>query len=93
MIVTLEESKQHLRVDGNDDDVYIQMLIDAAEQFIVNATGKTFDGSNALAKTACLLLTADLYDNRQMSTDRASEKVRDIVTMILTQLSLSGDAS
>jgi len=93
MIVSLEEAKQHLRVDTNDDDTYIQMLIKAAEQYVQNTTGKTFDGTNALAKTVCLLLIGDLYDNRQLSTDKASDKVRDIATMILTQLALSGDTA
>ena len=91
MIVTLEEAKQHLRVDINDDDGYILTLIAAAEQFVQQTTGKIFDSTNALAKTVCLLLIGDLYEKREFTTDKASEKVRDIVTMILTQLSLSGD--
>lgn len=93
LIVSLEEAKQHLRVDTSDDDSYIQMLINAAEQFITNTTGKTFDSTNALAKTVCLLLIGDLYEKREITTDKASEKIRDIVTMILTQLSLSGDST
>ncbi|GIW49201.1 MAG: hypothetical protein KatS3mg079_677 [Caloramator sp.] len=91
MIVTLEEAKHHLRIDTEDDDAYIQILINAAEQFIYNITGKTFDENNSLAKTVCLLLIADLYEKRELTTDKTSEKVRDIVTMILTQLALSGD--
>ncbi len=91
MIVTLEEAKQHLRVDINDDDGYILTLIAAAEKFIQDATGKTFDSTNPLAKTVVLLLVGDLYEKRELTTDKASEKIRDIVTMILTQLSLSGD--
>lgn len=91
MIVSLEEAKQHMRIDTGEDDIYIQMLITAAEQFVSNVTGKTFDDTNALAKTICLLIIADLYDKREITTEKTSEKVRDIVTMILTQLSLSGD--
>lgn len=89
MIVSLEEAKQHLRIDTNDDDTYIQGLIAAAEQFVQQTTGKIFDSTNALAKTVCLLLIGDLYEKRELTTDKASEKIRDIVTMILTQLSLS----
>jgi uncharacterized phage protein (predicted DNA packaging) len=90
MIVSLEEAKQHMRIDIDDDDPYIQMLINAAEQFITDATGKTFDSDNALAKTACLLIIADLYDNRGLTSDGIRDKTRDIVTLILTQLALSG---
>jgi len=93
MIVTLEEAKQHLRVDHNDDDGYILVLTAAAEKFIQDATGKTFDSTNPLAKTVVLLLVGDLYEKRELTTGKASEKIRDIVTMILTQLSLSGDST
>lgn len=91
MIVTLEEAKQHLRIDTTYDDVYIQMLISAAEKFIQDATGKTFDSTNPLAKSIVLLLIGDLYEKRELTTDKVGEKIRDIVTMILTQLALSGD--
>ena len=93
MIVTLEEAKQHLRVDTNDDDAYIQGLIAAAEQFVQSTTGKVFDSTNALAKTVCLLLIGDLYEKRELPTDKVGERIRDIVTMILTQLALAGDSA
>ena len=40
MLVTLEEAKEWIRVDG-DDDQTITMLIKAAELYIYKATGKT----------------------------------------------------
>jgi len=86
MIVTLEEAKEHLKVDGNEDDTYIQNLIGASEQFIKNGTGKIFDGTNYLAKTVCLLLVADMYENRITTTDKVGAKMREIVSMMLTQL-------
>jgi len=92
MILSLSEVKQHLRIDFDDDDNYLLLLIASAEQFLKNTTGKTFDITNALAKTACLLLVADLYEKRTLATDKASEKIRDIVTMILTQLAVGGDS-
>lgn len=93
LIVSLEEAKQHMRIDIDDDNTYIQTLINAAEQFITTTTGKTFDSTNALAKTACLLIIADLYDNRGLTSDGIKDKTRDIVTLILNQLSLSGDST
>lgn len=89
MLVTLEEAKHHLRVDTDDDDAQITLLIQAAEEFIRNMTGKMFDSTNALAKTSCLFIISDMYENRTLNTDKVGEKVRAIVTMILTQLSLS----
>lgn len=37
--LTLEEAKLHLRVDGTEDDTYIQALIIAGTGYVENATG------------------------------------------------------
>ena len=86
MIVTLEEAKLHLRIDSDEDDTYIEGLIQAGEHFIKNGTGKTFDGTNFLAKTVCLMLVADMYENRITTTDKVGAKMRELVSMMLTQL-------
>lgn len=88
MIVTLEEAKQHLRVDNIDDDDYITLIIEAIEEFITNMTGKTFDGTNKRAKILCLLIIGDLYDNRSPFTGKVGDKISPIVNMMLIQLSL-----
>lgn len=89
MIVSLEEAKTHLRIDSDEDNTYIQSLIAASDQFIKNATGKTFDSTNQLAKIVILMIVADMYDNRTMATDKVSTKTRELVSMMLIQLSYS----
>ena len=42
MILTLDEVKNHLRVDLDDDDALIKNLITAAQQYLENATGKEY---------------------------------------------------
>ncbi|HCL51417.1 MAG TPA: phage gp6-like head-tail connector protein, partial [Clostridiaceae bacterium] len=42
----LEEAKDFLKVDYGDEDIFIQDLINASEQYLKNATGKTFDSTN-----------------------------------------------
>lgn len=85
MIVTLEEAKLYLRIDGNEDDILLDTLIAAAEEYIKNATGKEFDNSSRLAKLLCLVLITDWYENRAQ-TDKISEKYRFTVQTILGQL-------
>lgn len=85
MIITLEETKQYLRVDGTEDDALITSLIDAAETYLSNATGNTFDATNSLAKLFCWVLVTDWYENRE-HVGRASERVRPIVESMLAQL-------
>lgn len=91
MIVTLEEAKLHLRIDSDVDNVYIEGLIKASEQFIKNGTGKVFDETNCLAKSVCLLLVADMYENRVTTTEKTGIKIREIVSMMLTQLAYDDD--
>ncbi|MCL9970354.1 head-tail connector protein [Anoxybacillus kestanbolensis] len=86
MIVTLEETKQWLRVEHNDEDSLISMLINAAEKYLFNATGNTFDNTNELAKLLCHVLVTDWYENREM-IGKTSEKIRPAVESILAQLS------
>ena len=87
MIVTLAEAKGHLKVEVDDDDAYITLLINAAEVFITDMTGKTFTDTDYLAKVACLLLITGLYLKRAVTIDKG--KVSQVVLMIFTQLSLS----
>ena len=85
MIVTLEEVKDWLRVDFIDDDTLITTLINAAEEYLKNATGITFDATNYLAKIFCMTLIADWYENREL-IGKASDQVRPILQSILAQL-------
>ena len=86
MIITLEEAKMHLKVDSDEEDNYIQILIDASEEFINYATGKNFDKDNKRAKVVCLFLIADMYENRLSTTDKVNEKIKSIAMLLLTQL-------
>jgi len=87
MIVNLNEVKQFLRVDTNDDDILINTLIAGAEQYLYNATGKIFDNTKALAKLFCMVLIVDWYDNRSLTC--TSDKTRKIIDSILVQLTYS----
>ncbi len=89
MVVKLEEVKDHLKIDSTEEDNYLKILISASEEFIKNGTGKDFDETNSLAKIVCLFLIADLYENRELSTSKLTEKVRSTASMLLTQLALS----
>lgn len=86
MIIDLTETKLWLRVNENDEDNEIQMLINVSEKYLKNATGNTFDSTNELAKLFCLVLVADWYENREM-IGRVSEKVRFTAKSLLLQLS------
>lgn len=85
MIVTLEEAKQWIRVDGNHDDALILIIITAAEEYLKNATGKEYDSTNRLARLLCFVLITDWYENREQ-IGNISGKYRFTVQAILAQL-------
>lgn len=88
MILTLDETKEFLKVDYTDEDIFIQDLITASELYLKNATGKTYDNTNPLAKLFCKVLISDWYDNRDfMQVSKVTAKVRYTIQSILMQLS------
>lgn len=89
MIVDIDEAKQFLRIDHDEDDILIQSLIGAAEEYLINATGKKFSSSNNLARLFCLLLVADWYENRNLAREKVGEQTRDIIESMKNQLKYS----
>jgi hypothetical protein len=68
---TLEQAKDHLRVDFDDDDIYIIDLIDVAEASVANEIGSTLASNEVggvLPKPlyqAILLMVGQLYNSRE----------------------------
>ncbi|WMT19151.1 head-tail connector protein [Parageobacillus toebii] len=91
MIVSLDEVKNWLRIDFSEDDALLTTLISAAEEYLKNATGITYDSANHLAKLFCMTLIADWYENREM-IGKATDQTRPIIQSILTQLSYAYDS-
>lgn len=65
LVLKLEEAKEYLRVDGNEEDMLITSLITAAEQYIKNSTSKDVNLNDELAKLAARILIAHWYENRE----------------------------
>ena len=86
MIIELEETKQWIRIDENDEDVIINTIVNAAEEYLKGATGKQFDSTNYRAKLFCLVLATDWYENRELIGSKPSEKVRFSIQSMLIQL-------
>lgn len=73
-MVALEELKEWLRVDGNDEDVTLNALIKSSEFIIKQASGVESDDlisdtqAAELYKLVQKLIITDLYENRIGST-------------------------
>lgn len=63
--MNVNEIKEYLRVDGEEETSLITNLQTAAENYLTNA-GCTKDYSNELYKLAIKLLVSHWYENRQI---------------------------
>lgn len=69
--VTLEQAKDHLRVDFDDDDIYIGDLIDVAESSVANEIGSSLSSNEVggeLPKPlyqGILFMVGHLYNSRE----------------------------
>lgn len=65
-LYTLEEAKQHLHVDGTDDDAVIAAYMEAAEAAVLQYCNIPIVplGKEAVFKVAALIALSDLYENR-----------------------------
>lgn len=74
MAVTLEEMKNYLRVDYDDDDVLIGHLLQSAEKIcmdIIRTEDRSVLEKDENAGTAVLYATAYLYEHREEADHHA----------------------
>ena len=66
-MVTLQEVKQYLRIDFEDDDPLLLSLISTAKQLVMDVgrmDEERFSENEDVVRTAMLYTVSDLYENR-----------------------------
>lgn len=81
--MNLDDLKLFLRIDGADEDILIQSLQLAAEEYMGNA-GVNKDYSRELYKLAIKMLVGHWYENR--SVIGKADKLNFSLDTIITQL-------
>lgn len=74
MLVTLEEMKNYLRVDYDEDDALIESMIGASERLCMDVARMDDEGEFAKvenARIAVLYAAAYLYEHREEADHRA----------------------
>ena len=74
MMISLEETKNYLRVDTTDDDALIQNILTATEKLcmdILRTEERSVLEAEPNAKVAVLYATAYLYEHREEADHRA----------------------
>ena len=92
--MTLAEMKSYLKVDYNDDDNEITLMMNVAREYITDAIGEC-DETIARVQLLMRVIVGELYEKRSMTFDMNStnEKVQYVIRSIINQLSFGDDDS
>ena len=84
----LDKVKNYLRVDYADDDAIIETYIIATEKFLKTLCEKDEfeEDKQELAEIYMLAVINELYNSRNLTVDKAEQRVRTIMQSILNQL-------
>lgn len=91
-VVSLELFKKHVRADDfADDDTYLQHLIDAAQESVINATNRTESeltnmGGGTFPSTlqhAIMVLAAHWYNQRESVSTTQMHEVPDTLQALI----------
>lgn len=87
MIISLEEAKEVLRVDGNYMDMQIVALIESIPPYLETTTGKTWlDGPiNPLVKTTAQFILMLWFEPYQDDKDKIKRTI-DSLLIVLTAM-------
>jgi len=94
-LVTLEEAKLWLRVDGDDEDSIIANLLDEAEEKLRDAVGEAWEWvrEKQQARTFILAYVADRYEHRGLTVGKGERTMNPVLASLLFELQHSGPPS
>lgn len=82
--MTISELKQAIRVDYDDDDAYISLLLDAAIDYVTDAVGE-YSEDNPRHELMLIALVDDAYRKRSYTVEK-NDHTRYIIRSIVAQL-------
>ena len=84
MILTIEEAREALRVDGPDNDLIINPLLEAIPSYLEVSTGKAWDTEpiHPLAKTAAKFILQLWYYPQNEEAGRIKKAVDNLLTAL-----------
>lgn len=85
-MLTVEDIKNNLRIDYDEDDAYLQMLLDAATMFISGAIEITPLPADSRVKVLQFMLVSLWYENRVVATSALQQQVPFTITAMIQQL-------
>lgn len=83
-VVTVEDMRTYLRLDGTQNDGLLRDYIDAATVYITRTTGATAaeQAANPLARAAVKMLVAEWYDPQGIDATASDRAVTEMLKHI-----------
>ena len=88
-MLTLQETKEFLRIDGDEEDALISSLILTAKDLTEDVMRRKLSDFEELPETvrqAMLILVATLYEERQVSKGKTGVSVADTLDLVRRML-------
>ena len=88
-MITLQEAKEFLRVDGDDEENLIASLIVAAQELTEDVLRRPLGELEPLPETvrqAMLIVVATLYEERQISKDKTGIDISETLDLVRRML-------
>ena len=71
----LEDIKNYLRIDGDEEDGLLRTMIDAGKEFIRSSVGE-YDDTDSTAWVLLAAVVQNMYDNRELMQSEQQVKKR-----------------
>ena len=71
----LEDIKNYLRIDGDEEDGLLRTMIDAGKEFIRSAVGE-YDDTDSTAQVLLAAVVQNMNDNRELMQSEQQVKKR-----------------
>lgn len=86
MIMTIEEAREILRIDGEYNDIIINPLLEAIPTYLQTTTGKRWDTKpvNPLAKTVAGFILQLWYNPQGIDTERLKRTIDSLLGVLTT---------
>lgn len=88
--ITLESVKEYLRIDFDDDDIYLTQLIKLSKDYIYQQTGVEYNADDEVYNQAMRFCISHFYGTRQPLTEKTVTNVPFTFDSLVKHISLRG---
>lgn len=88
-MLTLQETKEFLRLDGNDEDALVSSLIVTAKELVEETLRYKLTEFEEIPETvhqAMLIVVGTLYEERQIAKDKSGVDIKETLDLVRRML-------